>query len=63
MDGIQLLLIIVIVSLTSVLLVIGVQVFFVIREVRRIVKRVQLLLDNPSEKVSSFLASFKKSKE
>lgn len=62
MDGIQLLLIIVIISLSSLLLVVGFQVFFVVREVRGIIKRVNILLDNPTEKVTSFLDSFKKKK-
>ncbi|GEM_PF-1606394 len=60
MDGIQLLLIIVIVSLTSLLLVVGFQVFFVVKEARAVIRRVQLLLDNPTEKVASFLENLKK---
>ena len=60
MDGVQLLLIIVILSLTSLLLVVGFQVFFVVKEVRGVIKRVNLMLDNPTEKVASFLESLKK---
>lgn len=59
MDGLQLLLVIVIVSLTSVLLVVGIQVFFVVREVRSLVRRVHHALDNPTEKVTSFLNELK----
>ncbi len=60
MDGIQLLLIIVIVSLTSLLIVVGVQVFFVVREIRIVVKRVHGILDNSTDRVTSFLESLKK---
>lgn len=60
MDGVQLLLIIVIVSLSSILIVVGVQVFFVVKEVRALIRHIQVLLDNPTEKVASFLQSFKK---
>lgn len=60
MDGIQLLLIIVIVSLTSLLLVVGVQVFFVVKEARAVIKRVQSLMDNSTDRVTSFLESLKK---
>ncbi len=59
MDGIQLLLIIVIVSLTSLLLVVGIQVFFVVKEARAVVKRVHGILDNSTDRVTSFLESLK----
>ena len=60
MDSIQLLLIIVIVALASLLLVVGIQVFFVVKEARSLIKKVNLLLDNPTEKVLSFLESLKR---
>lgn len=60
MDGIQLLLIIIIVSLTSLLLVVGIQVFFVVKEIRAVVKRLSGMLDNSTDRVTTFLETLKK---
>ena len=62
MDGVQLLLIIVIVSLTSLLIVVGVQVFLVVREIRFVVKKLGSIVDNSSDRVASFLENLKKEK-
>lgn len=60
MDGIQLLLVIVIISLTSLLLVVGYQAFLVIKEIRFVVKRINNLLDHPQEKITSFFNDLRK---
>jgi len=46
MDGIQKLLIIVVISLTSLLVIVGIQVLFVIKDVRRALKRLNSMLDD-----------------
>ncbi|MFC1625856.1 hypothetical protein ACFL1Q_02360 [Patescibacteria group bacterium] len=46
MDGIQKLLVIVVIALTSLLLVVGVQVFFIILDLRRAIKRLNSILED-----------------
>ena len=46
MDGIQKLLIIVVISLTPLLVIVGVQVIFIIKDLRRALKRLNSMLDD-----------------
>lgn len=46
MDGIQKLLAVVIVSLTALLVIVGIQVIFIIKDLRRALKRLNTLLDD-----------------
>ncbi len=46
MDGIQKLLIVVIVSLTALLVIVGIQVIFVFKDLRRALKRLNSMLDD-----------------
>jgi hypothetical protein len=46
MDGIQKLLFVVVISLTALLVIVGIQVVFVIKDVRRALKRLNSMLDD-----------------
>jgi len=46
MDGIQKLLVVVVISLTALLVIVGVQVIFVIKDLRRALKRLNSMLDD-----------------
>ena len=68
MDGIQKLLIVVIVSLTALLVIVGIQVVFIITDLRRALKRLNSLLDDSilgggllrPDKLTSVFEMFKK---
>lgn len=61
MDSLQLLLIIVIVSLASLLIVVGIYVLILMRQIQKVVKRVEKALDVPAEKVTENVMNFIKS--
>lgn len=71
MDGIQKLLIIVIVALTSLLVIVGVQVFFIMIDLRRGLKRLNTILDDSimggglirPEKLTGIMEFFKRTKK
>lgn len=71
MDGIQKLLIIVVVSLTVLLFIVGVQVFLVILDLRKAIKRLNSILEDAilggglirPEKLTSIMEMFKKGKK
>jgi hypothetical protein len=46
MDGVQKLLIVVVISLTALLVIVGIQVIFIIKDVRRALKRLNSMLDD-----------------
>lgn len=70
MENIQTLLTIVVIALTVLLIVIGVQIFLVIRDLRRIMKRVNVLLEDSvmggglirPDKLTGILELFKRKK-
>lgn len=70
MESVQTLLTIVVIALTVLLIVIGVQIFMVIRDLRRIMKRVNAILEDSiiggglirPEKLTSILELFKRKK-
>ncbi len=70
MENVQTILTIVVISLTVLLIVIGVQIFLVIQELRRIVKRVNTMLEDSMigggllrpDKLTSILELFRKKK-
>jgi hypothetical protein len=71
MDGIQTLLIIVIIALTILLIVVGIQVVFIILELRRALKRLNSLLEDSilggglirPDKITKVLAMFRRKKK
>ncbi len=68
-DPVQIILLIVIVILTTLLVILGVQIFFILKELRKTVKKANRILDNansiteniegPLEALSSVLVGFK----
>lgn len=54
MDWTQILIIFVVVVLTAVLTVIGIQVFYILKEVRESMRKVNLMLDNARQISDSF---------
>jgi len=70
MDGVQKLLIVIIVALTALLVVAGVQVILIIADIRRALKRLNTILEDAlwggglirPEKISGILEMFKKRK-
>lgn len=71
MEAVQLILIIVVIALTTLLIVVGVQVVFIIFEIRRALKRLNSILDdailgggmiNPS-KLTGLLGMFRRKKK
>lgn len=58
MDSLQLLLIIVIVSLASLLIVVGVYVLILMRQIQKVVKKIEKALDIPAEKVGENVMNF-----
>lgn len=70
MDGIQRLLIVVVIALTSLLVVVGIQVFLIMIDLRRGLKRLNTILDDSimggglirPEKLSGIMEFFKKTK-
>jgi len=71
MDGIQKLLVVVIVSLTALLAIVGVQVILIILDLRKSVKRLNSILEDSvlggglirPEKLTGIVEMFKKKKE
>jgi len=71
MDGVQKLLVVVVVALTTLLVVVGVQVFLVIIDLRRAVKRLNGILEDAilggglirPEKLTSVLEMLRKNKK
>ena len=71
MDGIQKLLVVVVVSLTILLMIVGVQVFLVIIDLRRAVKRLNNILEDAilggglirPEKLTGVIEMLRKNKE
>lgn len=71
MTGLQTLLIVVVVSLTVLLIVVGVQVLFIILDLRRALKRLNSLMDDAilggglirPDKLTSIFEMFRKKKE
>lgn len=71
MDGVQKLLVIVIISLTTLLLIVGVQVMLIIYDVRKSLKRLNTILEDAilggglirPEKLTGILELFRKNKK
>lgn len=71
MQGVQVLLVVVVVSLTLLLLVVGLQVMLVIIDLRRSIKRLNTILEDAilgggllrPEKLTGILAMFKKGRD
>jgi len=71
MDGVQTLLVIVVVSLTILLIAVGIQVFLVILDLRRAIKRLNNILEDAilgggllrPEKISGIIEFFRKNRQ
>ena len=71
MDGVQKLLVVVVISLTALLVVVGVQVLMIILDLRKAIKRLNSILEDAilggglirPEKLTSIIEIFKKNKK
>lgn len=63
MDNIQTILVIVVVALTALLAIVGIQVFLVLMDIRKAIKRLNILIDSAPTKVTELLEMIRKNKE